>query len=590
MLPLRTPTSRSSSQGSGASSPTLFSKKKWTEWSKEQSLQLPTSLPIRYTQKLRIPSRKNLILLILFIFAALSFITRRLPSSNRHRTSGRAFRSWKGIPYYGHRTPHYTDGVCRLDMSTLEQYGLTKDFSYTRRYVEQVPFERGPNPRANLAWVDELNEEMFNGIDHLSFPTPIGEVVEPAPVHHGGPIVDLSRCSPTPLKMHLRQLHKPVDAKHLVFGMATTSERLLEYAATQALWLANTGARLVVIVPTGPKVQELRDHLARLSIQATVLTSNDEFLVNYFKLIEAFHAHGDNKSKWFTFIDDDTHYFSMKRFVDALNIYNPDTEVYLGNPSEDLRQMRYEGLFAFGGAGVTVSRGLLNHLHGEYYGCLAEQQPWEPGDVRVKHCVYQHTETKLTMIEGLHQLDLIGESIGLLEGPRPPITWHHYRSWSPQPVDLISRAGQICDGACLFQRWKFPVPSDFGYAYMTFHFGVSIVGYSVGIRPDLSKTESTWVIYPESNFDHSIAPLRMGLQEGRDRFTYRLKGISDDVDGHVKHTYIKYVDREKQRLRNEKMESLRANGTASAMAELIAEESRNSTVSDVDEVMELIFI
>lgn len=507
------------------------------------------------------------------ILACFALISRSMPQ--QRSSSGRVFQRFKSFsPIYGSYQPHNSASSCRLNMSSLEPYGLTKEFSYTRRYIKQVPFESGPNSRAPLSHVDELSDSIFTGLDYLTMSS-----------NDQGNAVDLQHCTPEPMKMYMRHNRKPVDGRHLVFGMATTAERLLEFASTTALWLANTGARLIVIVPTGPKVQELRDHLFQLGIKATVLTSNDDFLVNYFKLVEAFHAHGDPGSKWFTFVDDDTHYFSLQRFIEALQIYDPNKEVYIGNPSEDLRQMRVEGLFAFGGAGITVSKGLLGHLHQEYYSCLAGQQTWEPGDVRLKKCVYQHTETKLTMVEGLHQLDLIGESLGLLEGPRPPITWHHYRSWSIQPVDTISKAGQVCGGACLFQRWKFPIPSDFGYAFMTFHFGVSIVGYSVGIRPDLGKTETTWVVYPESNFDHSIAPLRMGLQEGRDRFTYRLKGISHDINGHVKHTYIKYVDRERLRLKAE----IEYNGTQAANADTKSAPPKGKE-GDIDEVMELIFV
>ncbi|UZJ56320.1 hypothetical protein CBS101457_005640 [Exobasidium rhododendri] len=468
------------------------------------------------------------------------------------------FTTLKHQMYPPQHSPSF-QGSCRLDRSTLDSYNLTRDFTYARRYIKPVPLSKSPYRDVNLAWVDELEQNIFTGLDHIS--TAASDADDAG-------VIDLSQCSGDALPMYLRQQEEPLDARGLVFGLSSTSERLLEFAPIMSHWLANTSAQLIAIVPAGPRVIELRSKFESLNIDATVLTSNDEFLANYFKLVEAFSAHRDEGSKWFTFIDDDTHYFSIDRFIKQLKIYDHNQEVYLGSVSEDLRQIRLDGLFAFGGAGVTVSRALLNRLHQEYYGCLSEQAGWEPGDVRLKRCIYQHTETKLTMIEGLHQVDLEGESSGIMEGPRPPINWHHYRSWSFQNVNLISLAGKICGSACLFQRWKFPVPTDFGYVYMTFHFGVSIIGYPVGIRPDLSRTEITWKELPGSNFDHSLAPLRMKLQEGRDRFTYRLLGVGQDVDGHVKHTYIKYADKEQQR----------------------EKEERRSLFSSVDEVMELVFV
>lgn len=381
-----------------------------------------------------------------------------------------------------------------------------------------------------------MSESVFTGFDYLDS-TKSG-------------IINLDSCHTKPLPMYYRNQPRPTDAKDLVFGLATTSERLLNLTSTLAHWLSNTNAHLIVIVPTGPLVPDVRESMQNYSIRATILTSNEAFLINYFKLVEAFHMHA-SRSKWFTFIDDDTHYFSLERFNNILKGYDSGREHYLGTVTEDLRQMRGEGIFAFGGAGATVSRALLERLHQNYYGCLFSQASWEPGDVRLKRCIYQNTETKLTMIEGLHQVDLIGETHGIMEGPRPPINWHHYKSWSQMNVSLISSAGDICGGACLFQRWTFPVSDAFGYVSMSMHHGVSIVGYSIGTRPDWGRTELTWANFPDSNFDHSVAPLRMGLIEGRDRFTYRLVGVGHDVDGHVKHTYIKYAEKEQEWFRNE---------------------------------------
>lgn len=352
--------------------------------------------------------------------------------------------------------------------------------------------------------------------------------------------VELRHCFDQTLSLYTKQNFDPVDARHLMFGVASTAERLLELAPTMATWLAHTGARLISIVPDSEKVAQLQEVFEALGIDNVVLLSNEPYLKNYFKLVEAFYIHADAATRWVTFLDDDTHYFSLRRFVQMLEKYDAGREHYVGGVSEDFRQMRGPGIYAFGGAGVSLSIPLLEKMHWNYPHCqgILSPDPNTPGDLRLAKCIYFHTATKLSMETDIHQVDLLGDTAGILEGPSPPISFHHYRSWSPHDVLRTTKAGKLCGGSCLFQRWKFTRPVA-GYAFTTLHLGFSIVRYAVGVFPDMARTERTWATFPESIFDHALPPLRDPLVEGVDRFTYRLEGSGDEADGVFRQTYVR---------------------------------------------------
>lgn len=491
---------------------------------------------------------------------------------------------------------------CQLDPKTLAHLNLTASISYARRYVRQRPYEEGPHSKSrDPQLIEEVGEGLFKqveGVDLVnarslvmghgsdgsagtttaagttttggskdhdagsldgdkvpddSKSTDTGEAdkgelressqstrLRATPKNTSHQKVELQHCFDETLSLYTKQNFNPVDARHLMFGVASTAERLLELAPTMATWLAHTGARLISIVPDSDKVAQLQEMFEALGIDAVVLLSNEPYLKNYFKLVEAFYIHADSATRWVTFLDDDTHYFSLRRFVQMLDKYDAGREHYVGGVSEDFRQMRGPGIYAFGGAGVSLSVPLLEKMHWNYPHCqgILSPDPNTPGDLRLAKCIYFHTATKLSMETDIHQVDLLGDTAGILEGPSPPISFHHYRSWSPHDVLRTTKAGKLCGGSCLFQRWKFTRPVA-GYAFTTLHLGFSIVRYAVGVFPDMARTERTWATFPESIFDHSLPPLRDPLVEGVDRFTYRLEGSGDEADGVFRQTYVR---------------------------------------------------
>ncbi|KKY23443.1 hypothetical protein UCRPC4_g02891 [Phaeomoniella chlamydospora] len=139
------------------------------------------------------------------------------------------------------------------------------------------------------------------------------------------------------------------------------------------------------------------------------------------------------------------------------------------------------------------------------------------GDRRVAHCIYKHTDAKLSVEYGLHQVDLHGDPSGLYESGRPqPLSIHHWKSWSEIDVEKLLVVSRVCGDACLLHRWRF---SNGWYL----NNGFSLVKYSQDLPwgdRTIEKTWEDWETASDYSYVHSLAPLRP-RDEGK--ITYRLK-------------------------------------------------------------------
>jgi hypothetical protein len=362
----------------------------------------------------------------------------------------------------------------------------------------------------------------------------------------------VEQCDTTPLPLPLRQ--SPSDeygeqfAGHLLFGVASTAERLLEARDHLGHWLGGTGARLTIVAPDSHLLPWLKYELERRKVEVVIIISDEPtFLGSYFRLVRWLKETRTSKTQWATFIDDDTFYFSLRRFANMLRKYDEREDYYIGAVSEDGWQMMRSGEFAFGGAGITLSMSLLDRIQPFYERCKTYRQvdPTAPemgGDLRLARCITRNTPIKLTREIDLHQVDLRGNVRGLIQGPRVPITWHHYRShmWGSMNVLTFARSVPFCPRAsCLFQRFKF---YDANGQVSVLHLGHSIARYAHGIDPQTELYEATWTRRPLSTYDHSLEPLRRAYNEGKEVFTYTLEHGQWLTDGSYAQTYIRRAD------------------------------------------------
>ncbi|KAL8754861.1 MAG: hypothetical protein Q9184_004980 [Pyrenodesmia sp. 2 TL-2023] len=339
----------------------------------------------------------------------------------------------------------------------------------------------------------------------------------------------------------------PVNASSMVFGMATTLERLDDSGHHIARWLAHTQAKLMVVViqpekgtlATDEQIAIKQGVMRDQGMDVTLVRPLDEgeiYTESYFSLVKVMYTHRTKESSWFVLMDDDTFFPSMQALLAMLDKYDPDLQYWIGAVSEQWWSVGRYGMMAFGGAGIFLSRGLTAVLSKEYETCITEMHKAAGGDERVMRCVYGHTETKLTNEPALHQMDIFGDLSGVYESGRFPLSLHHWKG-GDYPVDLMSLVSDVC-GDCVLQRWQFGKDTVLTN-------GFSIAEYPEGEFAnglDFRKAEETWDSHTiEASVNpgtwHSMSPSRPRLALDQQKIQYRLLE-STTVDDGVRQTYV----------------------------------------------------
>ena len=142
----------------------------------------------------------------------------------------------------------------------------------------------------------------------------------------------------------------------------------------------------------------------------------------------------DNKRKkiqWFATGDDDTIWF-LNNLLRTLQQYNSSNPIYLGNISDNPRQLKIYGeFFAYGGGGVLLSRPLALRFAQHTEECRRfPNKEKSTGDMRIGKCVTEVLNHTLTKNNHFHQMDHFGRLIGYLEGGIDGlVTLHHMFTW-----------------------------------------------------------------------------------------------------------------------------------------------------------------
>lgn len=291
----------------------------------------------------------------------------------------------------------------------------------------------------------------------------------------------------------------------LLFGVATSFARLVDSVPQLSHWLSNTGARLVAVIVDadeheadfGRLLAFFNDHGVDLSIarpQYTNLGVNEQ----HFTVIRDLLRHSTPETKWVGIIDDDTFFPSLYPLSEVLLNQDHTVPAYMGGLSDSMDAIQQHGLMAYGGAGAFLSMPLVRQLEQNIEKCL-RQSNTQQGDALLKNCIYSETDSRLTLIPGLNQLDIIGDPSGFYESGRYPLSLHHWKTWHHAPVDHMAKAADFC-GGCFLQRWRFGEDTVLANGY-------SVAVYSRGIdHDDLDRTEATFEY--QQLFDWSYGPLR----------------------------------------------------------------------------------
>ncbi len=152
--------------------------------------------------------------------------------------------------------------------------------------------------------------------------------------------------------------------------------------------------------------------------------------VRYLTLTPTLYNHPDRKNrKWVVICDDDTFFPSFNALTKRLAQYDHERPMYIGTFSEDALNIGRHGEEAFGGAGVFLSAPMAKIVAESYERCKTEEKireadtGWGPqGDVLLRKCIYENSETRLTLLNDLWQLDIVGDPSGFYESGMQPLS------------------------------------------------------------------------------------------------------------------------------------------------------------------------
>ena len=177
-------------------------------------------------------------------------------------------------------------------------------------------------------------------------------------------IVDYNACDfeeeqhlPT-LYLDVPETPKHLHASHILFGAATTLDRLNASIPFFQRWLADSGARLIIVVtgnddttPDSDIMAALQTQMCNLGMLVTLMKPmhrGDSNVERYFSLIQVLYENRDADTKWDGFIDDDTFFTSISRLVSRLGEYDHQKKLYLGSVSEEWWTVVHYGWIAMG--------------------------------------------------------------------------------------------------------------------------------------------------------------------------------------------------------------------------------------------------
>lgn len=432
---------------------------------------------------------------------------------------------------------------CSVDTPHLseikQRYGLDDRFNYLKRYVR---FTRK----------DGLERKSITKLPQNLLPSTPLQVVD-VNQHHGNDVC----AEPLDVEVPVSGLPSTVNASDFMFGVSTTYQRFMDSATTPInewmFWLTDgrghsNGGKLLLMVldASDNELQEVANLLGDVGIDVDVYHSDSavEMAARYLTLVPTLYTHADaHRKKWLVTCDDDTFFPSMHGLIKRMSGYDHTREMYIGTLSEDVGAVERHGSQAFGGAGVFLSVPMAQKITEHFASCSTEQKVlesnsgWGPqGDILLRKCIYENTETRLTTLWDLWQLDFYGEPAGFYEWGIKPLSLHHYRGggWHKAKPGQFTKIAQTCGEDCTLQR--FQTVDNFIIS------GYSIAHYPLGVTFDTNQMESTLWPAPENkgwNLDFMFGPQRPALEKTGRKVAWEMQESEVRSDGSVLQTYTR---------------------------------------------------
>ncbi|KAK7414234.1 hypothetical protein QQX98_006929 [Neonectria punicea] len=432
---------------------------------------------------------------------------------------------------------------CSVDTDHLaevrKRYGLSYKVQYLKRYVR---FKRTEGlERAGLTKVSgSMLQNKFKTVQ-------IGRDYEK------------EKCiEPLELPVPKSGFPATVNATDFLFGVSTTYERFMNPDTTPIgewiFWLTDShghtnGAHLVLMLldATDHELQEVANMLGDVGINVDVYHSDSsmEMAVRYLTLVPTLYTHREAANKkWLVTCDDDTFFPSMHGLINKLKTYDTDMPMYIGTLSEDAGAVDRHGSQAFGGAGVFLTMPMAQKIADSYDECKSPKSIREAnsgwgaqGDILLRNCIYKNSDTRLTNLWDLWQLDFLGHPSGFYEWGIKPLSLHHYRGrgWHLSRPVQMSKIAHTCGEDCTMIRFQ----TDDNFIVS----GYSVAHYPEGVNFDHRQVEATlWAPAPNRgwNLDYMLGPQRPSLLRTGRKIGWELQESDVKPDGSVVQTYVRH--------------------------------------------------
>ena len=479
--------------------------------------------------------RALLIILVALLFAFVLLTTTRLHNGSIAALS-HLTEDWRIVSGKGHDQdraasdgplPDYRQqdagNRCNRDLELLRHpdLALTENIVYTRRCVKPIRSTKTDRDVvANITAPLITNTSILKLSDDCS-------TVEPPP------------CEP--LTLHVPPAYPEQQYPHLLFGVATSYERMKDSLPVFAHWLAGTGAQLVAVISDAAThsstfdLAELENEYRNSGILATLVVPTLKTGIPrksesrtgspppveqlHFLLIRTLLSHATPKTHWLSIIDDDTFFPALHPLHLALQAHDHTLPRWLGALSDNLDAIQTWGIMAFGGAGIFLSIPLARQLEPHLEDCIRDRE-LDSGDGMLRDCMYTHTTTKLTVVDGLYQHDMFGDIAGFYEAGRKVLSVHHWKSWYKAPVVKMAAVAAVC-GDCILQRWRLGGDTLLANGYSVSVYRDGLDGVDLGLVEGTFEFENA----VNKKFAFTYGPFRKRLGE-REKKSYRLVGVS----------------------------------------------------------------
>lgn len=519
------------------------------------------ALPKKPFKTMRIPIFRSLLaaifllvlLVVLFKQDTSSFSTRLLHSSfqkptvvhGQHRQNNHPAQ----IPGFGNGK---YDMDCKADAAHLQKirdkYRLADKFQYMKRFVR---FNR----------TEGLERKRMTHVQQKLLPD--GATFKTIQLNNNEVDNDNVCYEPIDVPVPASGLPSTANASDFTFGVSTTYKRFMDSSKSPIkewiFWLTDShgnsnGGKLLLMLldATDEQLQEVASLLGDVGIDADVYHSDSrlEMAVRYLTLVPTLYMHPDTpKKKWLVTCDDDTFFPNMHSLIDQFNKFDHDREMYVGTLSEDSGAVERHGSQAFGGGGVFLSVPMAKKITELYDSCTTPAKireadsGWGPqGDIILRKCIYENTETRLTTVWALWQLDILGHPSGFYEWGIKPLSLHHYRGggWHEARPSQVAKLALTCGEDCSFMRFQFE--DDFIIS------GYSIAHYPYGVTFDTDQMEGTAHAAPQDkgyNLDYKFGPQRPSLLKTGRKIAWELQESEVRSDGSILQTYTRQKDDER---------------------------------------------